>query len=107
MEGQLLSTGPAADQDAAVLRNAFSYRRDQLHVLPDADGKARYRMGRSDPVTLQADPEGSEAHHARQPPQELRSAAGRLLRRGRLARRQARGAPVSTPAEREEGSACL
>ena len=75
MEGQLLSDGPAAGEDAAVLRGALSDRRDQLHVLSDADGEARRRVGGADAVALQADAQGAAAHHARQPAEELRSAA--------------------------------
>src|ERR1700682_5349560 len=67
VEGQLLSRRPVRREDAAVLRRAFSHRRDQLHLLPDAEREAGGRMGGADAVALQVDAEGAAAHHARQP----------------------------------------
>src|SRR2546428_4058612 len=105
MEGQLLSEGSAAGEDAAVLRGALSDGRNQLHVLSHADGEARRRMGGADAVALSADAQGPTAHHARQPAEELRTAPDHVLWRGRRARREARRAPVSAAPEREKGSA--
>src|SRR5580765_5461145 len=44
MEGQLLSGRPRGGEDAAVLRGAISHRRDQLHVLSDAEREDRVRL---------------------------------------------------------------
>ncbi len=52
MEGQLLSAGSARGEDAAVLCRPVSDRRDQLHVLPDAERKAGRRLGCSDTGAL-------------------------------------------------------
>src|SRR2546430_3240443 len=59
VEGEFLSRRSRGGEDAAVLRRAFFDRRDQLHVLPDADGEARRRMGRADAVAVSADAESA------------------------------------------------
>src|SRR5215211_853893 len=41
MEGELLSRGSRGGEDAAVLCGAVFHRRDQLHVLPDAEREDR------------------------------------------------------------------
>src|SRR4029453_3167987 len=48
-EGQLLSIGSAGGEDAAVLRRAVPNRRDQLHVLSDAEPKTREGLGGRNP----------------------------------------------------------
>ena len=62
-------------------------------------------LGGADAVAVQADAEGAAADHARQPAEELRRAASRVLPGRRHARRQARRAAVSAAAEPEEGPA--
>src|SRR4051812_5413738 len=52
MEGQLLSGRSVRRQDAAVLCRAISDRRDQLHVLPDAERENRVGLGGADAVAL-------------------------------------------------------
>src|SRR5262249_37631790 len=59
MEGKLLPAGSSSREDAAVLRGAVSDGRDQLHLLPHAERKARQRMGGANPVAVQADAEGA------------------------------------------------
>src|SRR5438093_9394569 len=107
MEGQLLSGGSSNSEDAAVLRGSISDRRDQLHVLPDAEREIGRRLGGADAVAVQAHAEGAAAHHARQPPEELRRSGQRVLSRGRNARRQTWRAVVSVAAVFEERPAAL
>src|SRR5476649_1857470 len=103
MERELLSRRSRGEEDAAVLRRAVSHRRDQLHVLPDAERGDCRRLGGADAVALQAHAEGAAPHHARQPAEKRRGVRRRVLPGGLDARRQARRAAVSAAAEPEEG----
>ena len=76
-KGSFYPVGSAGGEDAAVLRGALSDRRDQLHVLPDAEREAGGRVGGADAVALQADAQGAAPHHARQPAEELRRSGQR------------------------------
>ena len=108
MEGQLLSGRSSRRRRCCrILRGAVSDRRDQLHVLSDADREARRRVGGADAVALQAHAEGAAPDHARQPLEGLRPAGRVVLPGGGHARREARGAAVSASAQLEEGSGRL
>src|SRR5882724_11273755 len=107
VEGELLSGRPRDGEDAALLRRALSHRRDQLHLLPDAEREDRVRMGGADAVAVQADAEGAAAHHPRQPAETGgRARAGVLPGRGH-ARRQAGRAAVPAAAEPEKRSGAV
>src|SRR5262245_3020070 len=58
VERQLLSTGSASSEDAAVLRGSVPNRRDQLYVLSDAEREAREWLGGSNSVAIQTHAEG-------------------------------------------------
>ena len=104
MEGQLLSGDAPGGQDAAVLRGAVSDRRDQLHVLPDADEKIVDGWNRATPdryaLTLKAPKRIT--HDAR-----LRNCGDRVqqfLEAAATLGPEARRAAVPAAAEYEEGS---
>src|SRR4029453_14105128 len=79
VEGELLSIGSSSCEDAAVLRGAVPNRRDQLHVLSDAERKAREWLGGANSVAVQTHVESSPAHYARQPSPKLRRSSQRFL----------------------------
>src|SRR5438477_336991 len=66
VEGQFLSRRSRRGEDAAVLRRTFSDGRDQLHVLPHADGETRRWLGRADAVAVSDHAQGAAADHPRQ-----------------------------------------
>src|SRR6185295_17735079 len=86
VEGEFLSRRSRGEEDAAVLRGAFSDRRDQLHVLPDADREARRLVGGAGAVAVPLYAESAATHHARQPAEGRRRFDRAFLRGGGNAR---------------------
>src|SRR5436190_20953245 len=107
MEGELLSRDAPGEKDAAVLRGAFSDRRDQLHILSRAQRTDSRRLEPGDTRAIQAHAEGTQANHARQATARLRGAGPPVSRDSRDARAEAGRAAVSAAAKPEEGSCAL
>src|SRR6476620_8838671 len=107
MEGQLLSIGSARCEDAAILRGAVPDRRDQLHVLSNAERKTRQWLGGANSVAVQAHVEGSSAYHPRRSAPKLWRLGQRILFRRGDARGKAGGPALPTAAECQEGPAAV
>src|SRR6478752_4542968 len=105
MERQLLSGEPAAGENAPVLRGAVSDGGDQLHLLPDTNGKDCRRLEPGDARSVQADTEGSETHHPRCPTARLWRSGPSIPGDRRHTRTQIGSAPVSAATEPQKGSA--
>src|SRR5687768_17453964 len=98
MEAGVLSAGPPAQGFPALLRDATSDARDQLHLQPSADREEHRRLARGDPARVPVRPKGVAADHPLPPVARSGGYAPALLRARAPARRPARANPVPDPA---------
>ena len=102
-KGTLLPGRPCRRRDARVLRRAPAGRRDQQHLLPDAEAGAARGLGDAGPGGVPVRPQGVAADHAPQAAEGGGRRGGLLLRRRRDARRAARPDALPAAAQPEEG----
>ena len=93
----------SADAMLVVLRRAPADRRDQQHLLPDAEAGPARGLGGAGSGGVPVRAQGFAADHAPQAAEGSGRRGGLLLRRGRDARRAARPGALPAAAQPEEG----
>src|SRR5688572_17462438 len=106
MEGQLLSRRPQGRSDAALLRVAVSFLRDQQLVLSNSRREDAAPVARAGVPRVSLRPQSATEDHAFHAIEGRVATAARVLRYDRThTRRATRSDPVSAAAQHEGGRA--